>query len=149
MKRAKQPTPYLLIKANNRSGYDPVNFALVHITPEWLKFLSLNLQAIRQFRASKAFHCFSYWDAPLGYYYISDQEIAAKGIMLPHEDQAFIKLEAGEPALWVPPEDKLEAEQLLITTAGIAHYKAYARGTGAEYWTAEFNLIRLMKPFIN
>lgn len=144
MKRSKKPTPYLLIKANTMADFDPTNYAIIHIDQEWLDFVHLILQSIEQYKPTKAFHCFSYWDAPLGYYHITEQVIAAHDLMPAGEDKAFIQLDAAELAQLQGPEDEMEAQQLLITENGIAHYKGYAKWVGTLYWTEEFNLKRLV-----
>ena len=64
-----------------------------------------------------------------------------------HQDQSFITLEAAELDALQRQGNRLEAQQLLITKGCIAHFKAYAYGSGEEYWTEEFNLNRLIRPY--
>lgn len=144
MKRSKLPTSHLIIKANTRAEYDPINYAIIHITAEWLEWLRHRLTTIETYLAPVDFHCFSYWDSPMGYFYIADHLINKYDLMPRHEDQAFISLEDGDLEVFCPAENRLEAQQL-ITRGGIAHFKAYAYGSGEEYWTEEFNLHRLLK----
>ena len=146
MKLSKQPTAYILIKASTRADYDPINYALIHMDTQWQKLIRKRLKCIEQFCEGSAFHCFSYWDAPIGYYLITDQQILEQDLMPPHRDQVFVTLDLAELDLLQVPENRLEAQQLLITRQGIAHFKAYAFGSGEEYWTEEFNLNRLIKP---
>ena len=143
MKRSKQATEFLLIRAQSRAD-DPVNFAILQCTAAWLQQISYRLIAIDEFCTSRDFHCVCYWDAPLGYYYISEQQIRDLGILEPYEDQAFISLKLGDLENLGRPKYKLEAHQLSITRGGIAHFKAFAFGSGAAYWTQEFNLNRLI-----
>ena len=147
MKRAKQPTPYLLIKANTRADYDPINYAIIQLSPEWLELVSYRLYTIEEFYAGQDFHCLSYWDAPLGYFHIPDHQILEHDLMPAHQDQSFITLESAELDGLQWQGNRLEAQQLLITKAGIAHFKAYAYGSREEYWTEEFNLNRLIRPY--
>lgn len=143
MKRSKKITPHLLIRARSRAD-DPVNFAIISLTPEWRELISYRLYTIEEFYTNKDFHCVSYWEAPLGFYYIPEQQVRDQGLMQAQEDLALVVLEPGELELFELPVNKLEAHQLLITKDGIAHYKAYAHGTGEAYWTAEFNLKRFI-----
>ncbi len=143
MKRSKQITPHLLLRAKCHAD-DPVNFAIVSLTPEWKEMISYRLYTIEEFYTSKDFHCLSYWEAPLGFYYIPEQQVLEQGFIQAHEDLAFVILEPGDLELFELPVNKLEAHQLLITKEGIAHYRAYAHGTGEAYWTMEINLKRFI-----
>lgn len=145
MKRSNQPTAYILIKANTQAEYDMINYAIIHIDTKWQTLIRKRLNCIEQFCEDSAFRCFSYWDAPVGYYYITDQQIYEQDLMPLHEDQVFVTLDPDELDLLELPENRLEAQQLLITRGGIAHFSAYASGSGEEYWTEKFNLNRLIK----
>ena len=143
MKRSKQATEFLLIRAQSRAD-DPVNFAIVQRTSEWLEQISFRLLAVDGFYTNRDFHCVCYWDAPFGYYHIPEEQIRDLSLMEPHEDHAFISLKVGDLENFGRPKYKLEAHQLSITRAGIAHFKAFAFGSGAAYWTQEFNLKRML-----
>lgn len=135
----------MLIKANTRAENDPINYAIIHITADWLEWVRHRLTTIETYLAPVDFHCFSYWDSPMGYFYVADHFINKYDLMPRHEDQAYITLEDLDLEVICRAENRLEAQQLLITRAGIAHFKAYAFGSGEEYWTDEFNLHQLLK----
>ena len=147
MKPSKQPTPHFLIKAHTHADYDPINFAIIHITPEWLMLLSYRLSIIKDFHLVRDFNCFSYWDSALGYFHLDKAQVSEQQLLDPYDDQGFIMLEPGELDALPEAENRLEAQQLLITKDGIGRFEAYAKHTDEKYWTAEFNLKRLLKHY--
>lgn len=143
MKRSKTPTQHILIKANTRSDWESIEFAIIYLTESWKALIASRLKAIKQFKADDDFNCHSFWDASISYYNGSGNRELVKEILPPHDDWAYVTLSPETERTFQHPDNLLEAHQLLITTNGIAHFKAYGKHTNDEYWTEEFNLKKL------
>ncbi|WP_316788849.1 hypothetical protein [Pedobacter frigoris] len=144
MKRSKVPTPHILIKANTTSVWDEITFAIIHTSEDWKALMAERLADISQFKSDGSFYAHIYWDAQLDYFTGAKLSNLFDKILRRHEDYIFIRLEPEEEYSLARQVNKLDAHQLFITKNGIAHYKAYGKNTGEEYWTEEFNLYRLI-----
>lgn len=144
MKRSKKSTEYIIIKAYTRSEWDSVEFAIIHLSPEWLELTNKRLAAIREFKENNHLNHHCYWDAPLGYYCSPAGQDICKKILLKYDDWAFITLDPEEENTFPVPESNLEAHQFMITKDGIAQYKVYSKYTSDEFWTEEFNLYKVI-----
>jgi hypothetical protein len=143
MKRSKTPTQHILIKANTRSSWESIEFAVIHLTESWKALIASRLQAIEQFKADVDFNCHSFWDASISYYKSPGASELVKEILPPHDDWAYVTMSSETERTFQHPNNPLDGHQLLITANGIAQYKAYGKNTHKEYWTEEFNLKKL------
>jgi hypothetical protein len=144
MKRSKKPTEYIIIKANTNSEWDSVEFVIIHLSPEWLELTKRRLAAIKEFKENDGLNHHCYWDAPLGYYNSPPGQNLSKKIFPKYDDWAFITLDPEEENTLPVPENSLDAHQLMITKNGIVQYKAYGKHTSEEFWTEEFNLLKVI-----
>jgi hypothetical protein len=85
-----------------------------------------------------------YWDGPLGYYNSPAGQDLLKKMLPKYDDWAFIALDPEEENTLPVPENSLDAHQFMITKDGIVQYKAYGKHTSEEFWTEEFNLLKVI-----
>ncbi|SMD16924.1 hypothetical protein [Pedobacter nyackensis] len=145
MKRSKNPTQHILIKANTSSAWESIEFAIIYLTESWKVLIASRLQAIEQFKTDNDFNCHIFWDASIRFYNSPGTRELVNEILFPHDDWAYVTLSPETERTFQHPNNPLQAHQLLITANGIAQYKAYEKRTNKEYWTEEFNLKKLLR----
>ena len=148
MKKSKKPTEYVIISANTLSEWDRVEFAIIHLSPEWLELTNKRLTAIREFKENKDLNYHCYWDAPLGYYNSPNKENLLQKMLPRFEDWAFITLDPEEENNLPVPDTRLDAHQFMITKDGIGQYKAYGKYTTEEFYTVEFNIYKIINQLL-
>jgi hypothetical protein len=142
MKRSIKPTAYILIKASTNIEWDPIDFAIIHLTALFKDTMRLRLANVIQFKGDDSFHNLTYWDSPSGYYCNSKNGTAK--ILRQDEDWCFVSLDADDEQTFAVPENQLQAHQLMITKHGYANFKAYSKHTGEEYWTEWFSINQIL-----
>lgn len=68
MKRSRKPTNQIMIKANIRSNFYTVEFAILRISPEWVELTNQRLAAIKNFEVGFCIHNHSFWHSPITFY---------------------------------------------------------------------------------
>ena len=144
MKRSRKPTDHIMIKANIRSNFYTVEFAILSISPGWIELTNQRLEAIRGFKESSCIHNHSFWHSPITFYENPVGEKLPDKILPKYEDWAFITLNAEEENTLPVVETSSGAHQFIINKNGIAHFRAHGRHSGEEFWTEEFNLYKLI-----
>lgn len=145
MKRSDKATGYVLIRAYTNSEWDSCDFAIIHITPEWLqRFVRYYGEAERLYKNDSSFAHIEYWSAPKGFYIDNDDSPdTANEILGTETDWSFVELEQNELDNLPVPENALNAFLLRITHYGQASFRAYGKHTGEEFYTAHFNIAAL------
>jgi len=144
MKRSRKPTEDIIIKANIRSDFYTVEFAILKISQGWVELTNQRLAAIKNFEAGFSIHNHSFWHSPLKFYKSPLGQNLPVKILPKYEDWAFITLNAEEENTLPVIETGSGAHQFIITKDGISHFRAHGRHSGEEFWTEEFNLYKLM-----
>jgi hypothetical protein len=144
MKRSKKPTNQIMIKANIRSNFYTVEFAILRISPDWVELTNQRLAAIENFEVGFCIHNHSFWHSPITFCKSPVGENLPSKILPKYEDWAFITLDTEEENTLPTVETGSGAHQFIITKDGIAHFKAHGRHMGEEFWTEEFNLYKLI-----
>jgi hypothetical protein len=143
MKRSQQPTEYIFIKVRTNSEWDDCEFAIIHITQEWLQTMRDRLCAIQPFTNDIYFHKHTYWDMPCGFYDSpDDMDIngLSDSVLNAGEDFAFITLDENELENLPVPQSTLDSYQLQIYNSGKIKYTALGKHTEEEFWTADLDL---------
>jgi hypothetical protein len=149
MKRTNNKTDYILMRANTISEWDDCDFAIIHITNEWVQLLEKRLHAINPFTGDNSFYHLSYWESPEGFYKNPDDEMqSADEILHANEDWCFVLLEENELEKFPVPENSLDAQQLMVDRYGNASYKAYGKYSNEEFYTADIKITALLKYFL-
>ncbi|RYF98319.1 MAG: hypothetical protein EOO07_38330, partial [Chitinophagaceae bacterium] len=111
MKRSTKPTAYILIKACTNSEWDPIDFAVIHLTELFKNNLRQRLADVEHFKEDGSFYNLTYWDSSSGFYCNSKKGTAK--ILREDEDWSFVDLDAEEERGFTVPENQLEAHQLM------------------------------------
>ena len=151
MKRSNQPTEYILLRAKTNSEWDCCEFALIHLTPEWVEEIYKRLRLIEPFKNDLYFCSHTYWDVPVGFYNNNADldESFTDTLLKQEEDWAFVLLESDEPDDLSIPISPLDTHQFIISKDGTGKYKAYGKQSGEAYWTEEFNVVDLLNLTLN
>ncbi|MCD0490049.1 hypothetical protein LPB86_17545 [Pedobacter sp. MC2016-14] len=146
MTRSEQPTKHIIIGAIANSDWDKCDFALIEIIPEWKTLMQRRLKAIEPFKDDQYFSCNVYWEAPLGYFKISnDTEIQIlSGTRRTNQSWAYVNLAEEEIENLSIPESELDAHTLKINKDGTAFYKVHAEYTTDDFYTDTFRISDLL-----
>lgn len=136
-------TTHLLIRAQSHAD-DPVNYAIIELSPEWKERNGYRIHSISEFDTDSDHQFVSYWERPIVYCSLPEAQVLEDGLLSAAEDCSIVVLEPGDLEALTLPVKQLDAHQLLITKDGIGHYVAYASKTGEKYWTAEFDMRRFL-----
>jgi len=138
----------MMILAETASEWDDCDFAIIHITEEWLGNMSQRLVKMERFGTDEGLCSVRYWDAPVGFYQnnYEDEHGSPKDLLREDEIWCYITLEDGEPENLTTPESKFDTFMLTIYPYGTAMYNASGKHTGEEYWTEAFDFYQLIKP---
>jgi len=143
MKAPSKISTHLLIRAQSHTD-DPVNFAIISLSPEWKERTATRFHSITEFDTDKDHNWVGYWESPIVYFHLPEMHVLEEGLLSAGEDHGIVVLDPGDLESFAAPLNKLEGHQFLITKQGIGHYVAYANGTGEKYWTAEFDVRRFL-----
>lgn len=144
MKRSRKPTNRIMIKANTRSNFYTVEFAILHFSSEWVELTNKRLATIRKIKDICCLYNLSFWHSPLKFYMNPVGENFPQKILPKYEDWAFITLDPDEENTLPAVETSYGAHQFIITKNGIAHYEACGKDTADTFLTEEFNLYKLI-----
>jgi hypothetical protein len=141
MKKANHHTEYILLRAFVNSEWDKCDFAIIHVTNEWIQTTQKRIESTISFKDDTSFYHLSYWDSPEGFY----KDTADKGhgvdeILGDGTDWCFIELIEGELETLPAPENEIGAYQLIVNSDGTACYRAYGEYSGEEFCTVDFRL---------
>lgn len=151
MKISEKPTDLILVKVQSNSERDNCDFALISCTVAWRKMILQRGKEVKTLSRNQDFYCQIYWDTPLGYFCYTDQDaLKVSDYLNQHEqDWCYVNLEVGEPDRFSVPENRLDSHQLVITAGGNAHYKAYGKHSGEEFWTMSLNIAEILSSISN
>lgn len=137
MKTTSQPTDTILIKAHTSSEEDECHFAIIHYRKEWKEIMRKHLEAVQSF----SFFFLSFFNASVGFYR-ADDEIDT---LLQGKDWAFVELIDEEQEKFSLSESQLDTYCLSVHKEGMAHFLAYGKSTGEDFWTEDFDIRSLFK----
>lgn len=144
MKKSKKPTPYILVQAFTNSIRNRVDFAIIHLSEIYKITLQQRLRYLEHFKAENSFLNLTYWDSPSGYYTNSTGNQLSAQLLKNGTCWTYITLTADEVAVYIQPENPLDAHQFLLMADGNAYFKAFGKYAGEEFWTKKFNLKTLI-----
>jgi len=148
MKKSKKLTEYIIIKASTTSEKDTVEFAIIHLSPEWIELTIRRLAAIGEFKENAGLNHHCFWEAPLGYYSGPKDDDFLKKMLPKHRDWTFITFKPNEINALLTPKSSLEGHQFMITKNGIAQFKAYGKHNTEKFETEQFNLLKLITKLL-
>lgn len=141
MKTTSQPTDTILIKAHTSSECDECYFAIIHCRKEWKEILRKHLEAVQSFANDLSFFLLSFFDTSVNFYR-ADDEIDT---LLQDKDWAFVELIDEEQEKFSVPESQMDTYCLSVHKGGMAHFLAYGKSTGEDFWTEDFDIRSLFK----
>lgn len=146
---SEKPTETILLKVQTNSEWDGCDFALISCTEAWRNMTSDRANEVKTLSRNQDFYCQIYWDTPLGYFCNADPDyvIISDYLNQQEQDWCFVAMESGEPDSLPVPENRLDSHQLVITAGGNAHYKAYGKHSGEEFWTTSFHITEILESF--
>jgi hypothetical protein len=149
---SKNQTNTLAIKASTNSEWDSVDFAILHLTPEWIELMKNRLKLVEQCKNSVGFYNITWWDCPDGYFIHGDEGVTDTGCL--DEDEhyknvgwCYVKLTQDELDKYPAPEQKIDAEVIRINGDGDAWFAGYGKHTSEEFYTSRFPISKIIKDY--
>jgi|SRR5690606_16197013 len=140
MKLSDKPTRYLMIEAITHSEDDCCDFAIIHLTDEWLA-----KQNNRLITEHTSISYRSYSDCSVNFY-MDDSDVVSDSFgLLKGKSYSFVELEPNEQELFSIPQEQLVSHTLSISRDGYAYYYAQGIDTGEDFWTKEFSLTQILE----
>ena len=149
MKTAALPTSFIYIRAFTLSPWDACNFAILHLSPQWLASLRDRLDLLSPLLPRSDFYSLQFWDAPLGYF-VHPYGVDTAEVDMLHgsgRDWCFVEVETGELECLTVPEAELSTHQLVLNRYGYAGFTALGNHSDEAYLTADFNVRELLNFF--
>lgn len=140
-----------MLKARTSSEWDNCDFVIVDLSKPWQDLMSGRLALLEDFKNDAYFFSHVYWDAPEGYFiYEYQQKDSISSFLADYQsDWCFVELKHGELDAFTVAENKLEAHQIVLTSSGGMHYKAYGKHSGESFWTESIDLPSVLEKFKN
>lgn len=138
MKIVNHPTDYVLIKAKTNSQWDSCDFAIIDVSGTWKTLMRSRLERLETFWEDDSFFSHAYWEQPLGFFIHRPEEDDELRIFLDRDDELsslFVTIEDGDLDKFIRPENRLEADLILIAATGHISYRAYGKHSGEEFFT--------------
>ncbi|WP_459187001.1 hypothetical protein ACGE0T_12680 [Parabacteroides sp. APC149_11_2_Y6] len=148
MKTSDKPTKQILIKANTGSEWDCCEFALIHISEQWMKQQAERLEAIKPLTSDSSFQSTRYYTNSVEFYQSGDNGNLDIEQLLSGKDWVFVELEEDEQDRHTPPENSLDFYKIVIYRDGNARFEAFGKHTNEEFWTNEFPLQQLTEQLL-
>lgn len=148
MKISDKPTAQILIKANTSSEWDCCEFALIHITEQWMKQQAERLEAVKPLTSDLSFQSTRYYTNSVEFYQSGDNGNLDIEQLLSGKDWVFVELEEDELDRHTPPENSLDFYKIVIYRDGNARFEAFGKYTDEEFWTSEFSLQQLTEQAV-
>jgi hypothetical protein len=145
MKKSETITDYILIRATTNSEWDSCDFAIIKLSDEWRDTMQQRIKAVEPFKNDSYFYHLSFWDAPEGFYKNIDEDDLVGEILKTESDWCFIAIDETELEKLPVPENKLEAQQILVMKNGYARFTAIGKHSGEDFYTSDFNINELIK----
>ncbi|KKO89191.1 hypothetical protein AAW12_24005 [Sphingobacterium sp. Ag1] len=149
MKLSDTPTKHFIIEANTYSEFDCCDYAIVHISDEWITTQKNRIASLKTDFPCREYTYETFEDFSVNFH-MDDCEIITNTLdLLEDKKYSFIELETEELQLLSAPQEQLASKKLILYKSFEGHYVANGMETGEEFWTAEFPLKEIIDLILN
>ena len=146
MKKASQPTIYILLQAATNSEWDSCEYAILHLTKNWRKNMAHRRALFTPLKQEVGFAYAAFYDFHIDFFIGSDQQDTLE-MLADGTSWTFIETTEEEIHALPTPDNSLDDHSMRLFADGMARFIAYGKHTGEEFFTGSINIDKLMNRY--